>query len=130
MYWPGVYASKATLARIVRVVVQRVESPTFGGASFGAVGQYEKIVGVAYGEVDPNDPHNAIIQDIALAPKNSRGMVEYSTDVYILRPIDQRKGNEVLFYDVVNRGNKLALAGYNVGAPGSNDPDNKHGRRR
>jgi hypothetical protein len=114
----------AVSAHIVRVVIQRVESPTFGGASFGTVGQYQKLVGVAYGEVDPGDPHNAIIQDIALAPRNSRGMVEYSMDVYILRPLDARKGNQVLFYDVVNRGNKLALAGYNVGAGGSNDPAN------
>lgn len=114
--------AKIAAAHVVRVVIQRVESPTFGGTSFGSVGQYEKIVGVAYGEVDPSDPHNAIIQDIALAPRNSRGMVEYSTDVYILRPLDPKKGNEVLFYDVVNRGNKLALAGYNVGGTSSNDP--------
>ena len=38
-------------ARITRIVVDRVEAPTFGGASFGNVGQYEKLVGRAYGEL-------------------------------------------------------------------------------
>ena len=28
----------------------------FGGYSFAGVGQYERIVGIAYGEVDPTDP--------------------------------------------------------------------------
>jgi hypothetical protein len=45
-------------ARITRIVLDRVESPTFGGESFGAVGQFEKLVGVAYGEVDPGHPLN------------------------------------------------------------------------
>ena len=54
-------------ADITRIVIARVESPTFGGASFGAVGQYEKLVGRAFGEVDPQDPRNAVIVDIAFA---------------------------------------------------------------
>src|SRR5256885_15439247 len=66
-------------ARIVKLEVKKVESPTFEGKSFGSVGQYEKIVGRAYGEVDPKDKLNAVIVDIANAPKNSRGMVEYDT---------------------------------------------------
>src|SRR5207302_378927 len=70
-------AATAAQARITRIVITRVERPTFGGASFGSVGQFEKLVGTAYGEVDPKDPHNAIIQDIALAPRNAHGMVEY-----------------------------------------------------
>ncbi len=109
-------------ARITRVVFTRVESPTFGGASFGAVGQFEKLVGTAYGEVDPDDPHNAIIQDIELAPRNARGMVEYSTGVYIIKPIDMSKGNEMLFYNVHNRGNKGGLNTFNIGVVGGNEP--------
>src|SRR5262249_28618601 len=109
-------------ARITRIVFTRVESPTFGGQSFGAVGQFEKLVGTAFGEVDPNDPHNAIIQDIQLAPRNARGMVEYSTDVYIIKPIDMSKGNEMLFYNVHNRGNKGGLNTFNIGVGGGNEP--------
>ena len=39
----------------------------------------------AYGEVDPKDPLNAVITDIELAPRNSRGNVEYSMDISILQ---------------------------------------------
>lgn len=109
-------------ARITRIVFTRVQSPTFGGASFGAVGQFEKLVGTAYGEVDPRHPLNAIIQDIELAPRNARGMVEYSTDVYVIKPIDMSKGNGMLFYNVHNRGNKGGLNTFNLGVTGGNEP--------
>jgi len=52
-------ANSPTEARITHVVVTSTESPTFGGYSWPGVGQYEKIVGKAYGEVDPVDPKNA-----------------------------------------------------------------------
>ncbi len=103
-------------AKITRLVLTTTASPALGGASFGQVGQYEQLDGTAYGEVDPDDPANAIIQDIALAPRNAHGMVAYSMDVSILKPIDESKGNHVLLYDVVNRGNKLATSVFNVGA--------------
>jgi len=93
-------------ARITRLEIVAVQSPTFGGLAFGAVGQYEKIFARAYGEVDPADRRNALITDINLAPRNGRGMVEYSVDVHLLKPIDLSKGNRRMFYDVVNRGNK------------------------
>ena len=41
---------------ITHIEITRTESPTFEGHAFGSVGQYEKLVGRAYGEVDPNDP--------------------------------------------------------------------------
>ena len=75
--------------------------------SFGEVGQYEKIVGRAFGELDPDSSLNAVITDLALAPRNARGKVEYAVDVYILKPIDTTRGNMVLLCDVTNRGNKM-----------------------
>src|SRR5215831_17017799 len=76
---------------------------------------------MAFGEVDPSDPRNAIIQDVARAPRNPRGMVEYSMNISILKPVDQSRGNHTLLYDVVNRGNKV-VTGLNIGgsatAPG------------
>ncbi|MDQ3011187.1 MAG: alpha/beta hydrolase domain-containing protein [Acidobacteriota bacterium] len=109
-------------ARIARIEIIRVESPTFAGTSFGAVGQYEKLVGRAFGEVDPADPRNSGIVDLSLTPRNSRGMVEYSTDVYILRPIDRSKGNHRLFFEINNRGNNLSFSFFNDAASGGNDP--------
>ena len=92
---------------ITRIVIDSVQSPTFDGLSFGQVGQYEKLVGRAYGELDPGSPLNAVITDLALAPRNACGRVEYSTDFYILKPRDPARGNRVLLFDVTNRGNKI-----------------------
>src|ERR1700719_21143 len=118
----GIATAPTAEARITQIVISRVESPTFGGASFGSVGQFEKLVGTAYGELDPRDPHNRIIQDIALAPRNAKGMVQYSMDVYIIKPINMKAGNQTLLYDVVNRGNKVALGAFNIASVGGNEP--------
>src|SRR5713101_1581285 len=107
-------------ARITRIQITNIESPTFAGASFGSVGQFEKLTGTAYREVDPHHPVNAIIQDIDLAPQNARGMVEYSTDIYILKPIHMTMGNRMLFYHVVNRGN--GGIPFNKDVPAGNNP--------
>ena len=95
-------------ARITQIEIAKTE-PAFGGATFGETGAYQLLTGTARGELDPADPGNAIIQDIDLAPRNARGMVEYSTDIQILKPSDQSRGNRVLLFEVVNRGNKLAV---------------------
>jgi hypothetical protein len=92
---------------ITRIVIDAVQSPAFGGASFGAAGCYEKLVGRAFGELDPKNPLNAVIVDIELAPRNSRGNVEYATDFYILKPMDPMRSKQVLLFDVTNRGNKI-----------------------
>ncbi len=63
------------------------------------------LAGQAYGEVDPDNQLNSIIQDIQLAPRNSRGMVEYISDFIILRPAEMSKSNGVLFLSLPNRGN-------------------------
>ncbi len=95
--------------------------PFAGGKSFGSAGAYEKLVGVARFAVDPAQVRNRLIVDLALAPRNGRGKVDFSADVCILRPADPAKGNGALLYDVNNRGNKLALGFFND-APRSNDP--------
>ncbi len=122
----GLAAPGLAEARITRIQITRVESPTFDGASFGIVGQYEKLVGRAYGEVDPANSRNAVIADLGLAPTNAAGKVEYSTDIYILRPVVQSQGNRRVLFDMNNRGGKFALLYLNDG-PGSfpqppNDP--------
>ena len=69
-------STRSADARIIRIDITRTESPTFGGATFGDSGQYEKLIGRAFGEIDPADPRNRIIVDLDLAPRNHRGMVE------------------------------------------------------
>jgi hypothetical protein len=96
------------------------QNPTFAGTTFGAVGAYRKIIGTATGLLDPADPHNTLINDIALAPRDANGMVSYSMDFYILMPVDPTKGNHKVFVEEVNRGNKQ-FALFN-GSGGGNNP--------
>ena len=116
----AVSAAWPAQAKITQLILKPTASPVLGGTSFGQVGQYEQLDGTAYGEVDPNDPANAVIQDIARAPRNARGMVSYSMDVSILKPINESNGNHVLLYDVVNRGNKVVPGTFNVGSTTAN----------
>jgi hypothetical protein len=116
---------------MLRLMITRLtfnESPTiaFGGASFGNVGSYEKIQGRAFGELYSANPLNAVITDIALAPRNARGMVEYAVDFYILRPTEPSRGNKVMVFDVTNRGNKMTYLplSFPFRAPGRYLPNN------
>ena len=71
-------------------------------------GGYELLEGHFSGALNPNDPHNAIISDIKLAPKNAAGRVEYTATFAIARPTGATSG--VLVYDVSNRGRGAATA--------------------
>ena len=93
-------------AKIYRVIVTKTE-PYSDGKIFGQAGSYEKLTGQAYGEIDPDNMLNRIIQDIQLAPRNSRGMVDYISDFIILRPSDMAKCNGTLFLSLPNRGNAI-----------------------
>jgi len=84
--------------------------PVANGQAFGAAGAYEQIRGRIYGEVDPRDAHNRIIQDIELAPRNARGKVEYVATFSMMKPVDLAKSSGVLVYSVVNRGNGAPAA--------------------
>jgi hypothetical protein len=99
----------AVQARVTQIVIKNVESPAFGGRTFGTVGAYERISGRIIGEVDPNDRRNAVIVDVELAPRNPNGTVTYSTDFQILRPVDRTKGNRRLLYEITHRGRTDAL---------------------
>ena len=107
------------------------QSPTFGAMSFGSVGQYEKLRGTAFGELDQTDPRNAVITDIEFVPATNRnpatptGKVKYSMDVFILKPINLGNGNHRVLLDMNNRG-EMRLARLNEfsldNPPLTNDP--------
>jgi hypothetical protein len=84
----------------------KVVEPFAEGQSFGEAGPYLRIKGIAKGELDPAAPKNEAIVDLDKAPRNARGLVEYETDFFILRPADPSRTNGVLVYDVTNRGSK------------------------
>jgi hypothetical protein len=113
------------LAGPARAEVTRVD--VMRRVDLGASG-YEKIIGTIHFAVDPKDPRNRTIVDLDKAPVNDAGRVEFSSDLYILRPKAPR-GNGAALVDVLNRGNKIVLNGFNRG--GSPDPatDNDLGDR-
>ena len=56
-------------SRVTRIVVD---------ATVPIAGQpYQQLTGRAFGELDPNDTHNALITDLNLAPLNASGKAEY-----------------------------------------------------
>jgi hypothetical protein len=67
---------------------------------------YERIVGKVYFSVDPKLAPNRIIADIGLAPRNAEGKVEFSADLYMLRPLDPTNRNGTAFVEIPNRGGK------------------------
>ena len=106
-------------AKIAKIVIEKRELFA-NGYEFPITGAYEKLVGKAYGEVDSKNPLNHIIVNLGKAPRNQNGKVEYSVDIFILKPVDMRRGNGTIFYEVLNRGNKGMR--FNAGASRSNDP--------
>ena len=90
-------------SRVTRIEVLSREPMT--GQTVGAAGPYEIVRGRVHGEVDVADRRNAIIQDLALAPRNAKGRAEYVATFALARPIDLTKASGVLIYSVVNRGN-------------------------
>jgi hypothetical protein len=106
---------------IVSIDIKSVE-PLADGTAFGSVGAYERVIGVAHGEVDPKAAGNKGIALIDKAPLNARGRVEYATDFYILRPKDPAKGNGRILYEVNNRGRKMLFGNIADGPIGINDP--------
>ena len=107
-------------ADVVRIEVQS-RTDLAGGKSFGLAGPYEKLVGTIYFAVDPDNSANRIITDIALAPRNDNGLVEFHSDFFLIKPKDVERGNGTVLYEVSNRGGKGMLRYFNRGA-GSLDP--------
>ena len=70
-------------------------------------GGYEQVVGRIHFAVDPKNPRNAVIADIDKAPRNAAGLVEFSSDFSLQRPLTG--GNGAALVDVVNRGGTTAL---------------------
>src|SRR5262245_16009413 len=83
-------------AQVTRVeIISRTPDPR---PQPGAAGPYEILRGRVHGELDPSDPHNTIIQDIQLAPRNAHGKVEYIATFALAKPIDMSKASGVLVF--------------------------------
>ncbi|MCP4546353.1 MAG: tetratricopeptide repeat protein [bacterium] len=101
-------------ARVVRVEVISRE-PMTDEFDTTATGPYEVLKGIIHLEVDPDNPANRQIIDLELADRNERGLVEFSTDFELHKPVDVHRGNRRLLYFVNNRGNKMGYWHFNYG---------------
>ena len=84
-------------AAVIRIDTHRADGPHPG---------YEEISGKIFFAVDPVLPANKVIVDLDRAPRNAKGLVEFSADVYVLKPKDPAKSNGTALFEVSNRGGK------------------------
>jgi hypothetical protein len=96
--------------------------PLGAGITFGTSGAYEEITGTVHFAVDPANPRNQVIADIALAPRSAEGKVEFSADLVIWKPLNPALGNGVAIIDIANRGRRVITL-FNRPAPGSDFGD-------
>ena len=75
----------------------------------------ERLDAVAHVEVDPADPRNAIIADLARATRNNAGRVEFEVDVSIMRRVGSGESARPLFVEVPNRGGRPLIDAFGAG---------------
>jgi hypothetical protein len=107
-------------AALLRIELSE-RSDVLAGKSFGSAGPYERLIGKAYFALDPKNAANRIISDIDKAPRDEHGLVEFSADLYVLKPRDLSRGNRAVLFEVSNRGGKGMVSFYDR-ASGSSDP--------
>lgn len=88
------------------------------------LGSFERLLGRVYFSTDPKLTVNQAIADIALAPRNPEGKVEFSSDLMLIRPKKGGKSRGSLFLEIANRGGPQSL-GLLSGAAGG-DPRPEH----
>jgi len=88
-----------------------------GGRDFGAVGAYQQVDGKGHFAVDPLHPANARICDLKLAPRNAAGLVEFTSDLSIVLPLDASRANGRGVVELPNRGRRRVVAMMNCAPP-------------
>jgi len=114
-------AATPLCAKVVRIEVDS-RKDILDGRSFGIAGPFEKLAGKIYFAVDPGNSANRIITDIDKAARNEQGLVEFSSDFYIIKPKQMERGNGTVLYEVSNRGGKGMVRYFNR-SRGSSDPE-------
>ena len=115
-------ATSPASAKLTRLEIEKREVVA-DGQSFGSAGAYEKLTGRAWFEIDPAHPRNRTITDIKSAPVNDKGLVEFSADMVILKPVHMENASGSLFFEVNNSGDKLVFETLQDTAAGTNGND-------
>jgi Alpha/beta hydrolase domain len=95
----AVLFAQTAAAAVVRIDVVRRDD----------AGTHEAIVARVHYEVDPALPANHGIADLALAPRNGAGKVEFAGDLLLFLPKATTSARGTVFLEVVNRGRDQAL---------------------
>jgi len=100
----GVAAAGSVEARVTRIVIDATAAVTNQPA-------YEQVTGRAFGEIDPANPHNALITDITnpLARDPSTGKITYVASFVLRKPKDMATASGVIWHDVPNRGGDVGF---------------------
>lgn len=114
--WTGFSPSFAA-AEVTRVEIA-TSTPWLGGRTLGKAGSYEKLQGRVYFEVDPLSSTGRRVADIALAPRNAKGRVEFSSDFVVVRPRDPARARHSVLLEIPNRGVTQADGWFFSTAPG------------
>jgi len=97
-------------APVASAKVVRLEISSRTPLGLFRAGDYLRLEGRIVGELSPAAE---AIPDLDKAPRNGRGMVEYSGRIVIVMPSDPAKGNGALLVDVPNRGRPISHALFN-----------------
>lgn len=106
----------AASAEVKQIAVTSRE-PWLNGQVMGKAGAYEKLQGRVYYAIDPKNTANQGIADLNLAPRNADGLVEFSGDFVVLRPVDPAKARHSVLLEVLNRGLTQASHRFFTSAP-------------
>ncbi|MFN0073711.1 MAG: alpha/beta hydrolase domain-containing protein [Chloroflexota bacterium] len=101
---------------VTRLEIQE-RRPVSNGERFGETGPYESLRGIIHFAVSPGDPALGVIADLNRAPTEPDGLVHFSADFHVLKPVQSDSAGKLLF-DVINRGRKLVLSTFNLAPRG------------
>jgi hypothetical protein len=100
-------------AEVVRIDVRRRDD----------FGSHSRVIGRVHFAVDPAAPVNRGIADLALAPRNAAGKVEFASDVLFFVPKSASRAKGTVFLEVVNRGRDQSLGLMSDARQRTFDPD-------
>lgn len=83
--------------------------PYADGRTFGASGTFEQIDGILKFAVDPSNEANRSIVDLQHARRNASGLVEFTADCSIVKPVDPARGGRKLLVELPNRGRRRVV---------------------
>ncbi len=95
----------------IRIDTRHVSEHSIDGSKYG---QYEILKGIVFFQIDPENRANSQVRDLGYAPLNDRGMVEFSAEFELHKPVDASMGNHKLIYFVSNRGRTVGPGFFSV----------------